>query len=40
LPLGRVRLSYGIPLNADDDHANPALRDRIERFQISFGVDF
>jgi outer membrane protein insertion porin family len=40
LPLSRVRLSYAVPLNADDDHANPALRDRIEPFQISFGVDF
>lgn len=39
-PLGLVRLSYGIPLNADDDNANRFLRDDIERFQIAIGVSF
>ena len=33
LPFGTVRLSYGLPLNAEDG-------DREERFQVSFGVDF
>jgi outer membrane protein insertion porin family len=40
IPVGVVRLSYGIPLNADDEHPNPYLRDDIERFQIAIGVDF
>ncbi len=40
IPIGVVRLSYGIPLNADDDHPNPFLRDDTERFQIAIGVDF
>ena len=39
-PLGLLRLSYGIPLNAEDDHPNRFLRDDIERFQISVGVSF
>jgi outer membrane protein insertion porin family len=33
LPFGTVRLSYGLPLNAEEG-------DREERFQVSFGVDF
>lgn len=39
-PIGLVRLSYGIPVNADDDHPNAFLRDDTERFQIAFEVDF
>lgn len=39
-PLGLLRLSYGIALNADDDHPNRFLRDDVERFQISVGVSF
>ncbi len=39
-PLGVLRLSYGIPLNADDDNPNRFLRDDIERFQITVGVNF
>jgi outer membrane protein insertion porin family len=38
IPLGTLRLSYGIPLNADDDHPNRFLRDGVDRTQISFGV--
>ena len=33
LPFGTVRLSYAAPLNPSDG-------DRVERFQVSFGVDF
>ncbi|HEX7081695.1 MAG TPA: BamA/TamA family outer membrane protein [Gammaproteobacteria bacterium] len=40
IPLGILRVSYGIPLDADDDHPNPFLRDDVERFQISIGVDY
>lgn len=39
IPIGMVRLSYGVPLNADDD-PNRFLRDDTERFQIAVGVDF
>ncbi len=40
LPLGVLRLSYGVPLNAQDDNPNRFLRDDIERLQIAIGVDF
>ena len=40
LPLGVLRLSYGVPLNADHNNPNRFLRDDIERFQIAIGVDF
>ena len=40
MPLGVLRLSYGIPLNAEDNSPNRFLRDDIERFQIAIGVDF
>ena len=40
MPLGLLRLSYGVPLNAEDDNPNRFLRDDIERFQIAVGVDF
>lgn len=40
LPLGVLRLSYGVPLNENDGSANPFLRDDITRFQIAIGVDF
>jgi len=33
MPFGTVRLSYGVPLNSTDG-------DRVERFQVSFGVEF
>lgn len=39
-PFGALRLSYAEPLGADDAHPNPFLRDRIERFQISLGLEF
>jgi outer membrane protein insertion porin family len=39
MPFGTVRLSYGVPLNASDGNG-AMFRDRTERFQISFGVDF
>ena len=40
LPPGLLRLSYGLPLNAEDDNPNPFLRDDIERFQVTIGVNF
>jgi outer membrane protein assembly factor BamA len=40
IPLGLIRLSYGIPLDADDGNPNPFRRDETERFQIAIGVDF
>lgn len=40
LPLGLLRLSYGVPINADDDNPNRFLRDDIERFQVTIGVSF
>jgi len=40
IPLGVLRLSYGVPANAHDDNPNRFLRDDIERFQIGIGVDF
>ena len=40
MPFGVLRLSYGVPLNAEDDNPNRFLRDDIERFQIAVGVDF
>ena len=40
LPFGTVRLSYGAPLNPNDGNGDATLRDREERFQVSFGVDF
>jgi outer membrane protein insertion porin family len=40
MPLGLLRLSYGVPINAEDDNPNRFLRDDIERFQIAIGVEF
>ncbi|MGI9233771.1 MAG: BamA/OMP85 family outer membrane protein [Woeseiaceae bacterium] len=40
MPLGLLRLSYGVPLNAEDDNPNRFLRDDIQRFQIAVGVSF
>ena len=40
IPLGVLRLSYGVPINAEDDNPNRFLRDDIERFQIAIGVEF
>ena len=40
LPFGTVRLSYAAPLNSNDGDGDAMLRDRVERFQVSFGVDF
>jgi outer membrane protein assembly factor BamA len=40
LPFGTVRLSYALPLNASDGNGDATLRDREERFQVSFGIDF
>jgi outer membrane protein insertion porin family len=40
MPFGVLRLSYGVPLNAEDDNPNRFLRDDIERFQIAVGVGF
>jgi len=39
-PFGTLRVSYAVPLGADDDHPNPFLRDELDRFQISLGVEF
>lgn len=40
MPIGLLRLSYGVPLDADDQHPNRFLRDDIQRFQIAVGVNF
>jgi outer membrane protein insertion porin family len=40
LGFGTLRLSYAAPLNPSDGNGDPMLRDRTERFQLSFGVDF
>ena len=40
MPFGTVRFSYAIPLNPSDGNDGAPFRDRTERFQISFGVDF
>ena len=40
MPFGTVRLSYAVPLNPSDGNGDAMRRDRTERFQISFGVDF
>ena len=40
IPPGLFRLSYGVPLNAEDDNPNRFLRDDVKRFQIAVGVDF
>ena len=40
LPLGLLRLSYGIPLNADEGNPNRFARDDVNRFQVTIGVDF
>ena len=39
-PFGTLRISYGVPLRAEDDHPNPFLRDAEDRLQISLGVAF
>ena len=39
-PLGLLRLSYGVPLNAEDDNPNRFLRDDIKRFQFAIGGEF
>ena len=40
LPMGILGLSYGVPLNADENNPNRFLRDDIENFQLSIGVEF
>ena len=40
MDFGTVSLSYAVPLNPSDGNGDALLRDRTERFQISFGVDF
>ncbi len=40
MPIGLLRVSYGIPLNADEHNPNRFLRDEIKRFQIAIGVSF
>lgn len=40
MPIGLLRLSYGVPLNEDEHNPNRFLRDDIEQFQIAIGVDF
>lgn len=39
-PLGPLRLSYGIPLNARDDTLNRYIRDDTQRFQMAIGLEF
>lgn len=40
LGFGTLRFSYAVPLNPSDGNGDALLRDRTERFQVSFGVDF
>ena len=40
IPIGLLRLSYGVPLNAEDNNPNRFLRDDVERFQIAIGMEF
>jgi outer membrane protein insertion porin family len=40
LPLGLLRLSYGVPLNADTGNGSRFLDDDVERFQVAIGVAF
>ena len=40
IPLGVLRLSYGVPLNAEHDNPNRFLRDDIDRVQVAIGEDF
>ena len=40
LPMGVLRLSYGVPIDSDRDHPNRFLRDEVDRFQIDIGVGF
>ncbi len=39
-PLGLLRLSYGFPLDADDDNPNRFLRDDVENFQFAISGEF
>ncbi|HEX6998254.1 MAG TPA: BamA/TamA family outer membrane protein [Gammaproteobacteria bacterium] len=38
--IGTLRVSYGVPLDAEDDHPNRFLRDDVERWQVRIDVDF
>jgi outer membrane protein insertion porin family len=40
LPVGLLRASYAIPLDAEEHPTSVFRRDDVERFQISFGVGF
>jgi outer membrane protein insertion porin family len=40
MPFGMLRLSYAAPLGAQDRHPNPFLRDAMDRFQLSLGIEF
>ena len=40
LPFGVIGVSYGVPIDADDDNPNVYLRDDVERVQVTVGVDF
>jgi outer membrane protein insertion porin family len=40
MKVGTLRFSYAVPLNPSDGNGDALLRDRTERFQLSFGVDF
>lgn len=40
MPIGLLRLSYGIPIDADDQNPNRFLRDDVQRFQVAIGVNF
>ena len=39
-PFGALRLSYAVPIGAEDQHPNPFLREHTDRFQVSLGFDF
>ncbi|HEY8520153.1 MAG TPA: BamA/TamA family outer membrane protein [Gammaproteobacteria bacterium] len=38
--IGMLRVSYGVPLDAEDDHPNRFLRDDVERWQLRVDFDF
>lgn len=40
MPIGALRLSYGVPLNAEDNNPNRFLRDDVDQFQVAVGVEF
>ena len=40
MPFGLLRLSYGVPIDADETHPNAFLRDDVEHFQVALDIGF